>query len=102
MLFEGEFHCSSLNGLVAAGGPEGAAEQKVGEAVLTTAAVAATAAAKADHTAAGREAAPVLRSPAPPAPAAARSPLSKVATNNALNCGWYCAAGAVSACLCGV
>lgn len=63
-----------------AGGPEGAAAQKVGEAVLSTAAAAAAAAAKADHTAAGREAAPVSRSPAPPASIAARSPLSKAST----------------------
>ncbi|KAL0019019.1 hypothetical protein WJX77_011438 [Trebouxia sp. C0004] len=60
------------------GGPEGAAAQKVGEAVLTNYAAAAAAATKADHTAAGREAAAGSRPPAPPASAAARSPLSKV------------------------
>ena len=85
--------------LVAAGGAEGAAAQKVGEAVLSTAAVAAAAAAKADHTAAGREAAPVSRSPAPPASIAARSPLSKVAITHASVAAGI-AAGAVSACLC--
>ncbi len=57
--------------------------------VLSTTTVAAAAA---DYTAAGRKAAPVSRSPAPPASAAARSPLSNAATKNALNCSWYCAA----------
>ncbi len=75
-----------LKCLVAAGGPEGGAAQKVGEAALSTAAAAAAAATQADQTAAGREAAPVSRSPAPPASAAARSPLSKVETTNDLNC----------------
>jgi len=72
--------------LVAAGDSEGVAAQKVGEATLSTAAAAAAAAAKADQAAAGREAAPVSRSPASPASTAARSPLSKVETKNDLNC----------------
>ncbi|KAL0046368.1 hypothetical protein WJX82_010459 [Trebouxia sp. C0006] len=62
-----------------AGGSEGGAAQKLGEAALSTAAAAAAAATQADQTA-GREAAPVSKSPAPPASAAARSPLSKVIT----------------------
>ena len=74
-----------LKCLVAAGGSEGGAAQKVGEAALSTAAAAAAAATQADQTA-GREAAPVSKSPAPPASAAARSPLSKVETTNDLNC----------------
>ncbi|KAA6417514.1 MAG: hypothetical protein FRX49_12540 [Trebouxia sp. A1-2] len=63
--------------------PEDAAAQKIGEAVLTSAAVAATAAVKADHTAAGREAAAATRSPAPPASTAVRSPLIQVTTARA-------------------
>ncbi|KAL0032765.1 hypothetical protein WJX79_008776 [Trebouxia sp. C0005] len=66
-----------------AGCPEDAAAQKIGEAVLTSAAVAATAAVKADHTAAGREAAAATRSPAPPASTAVRSPLIQVTTARA-------------------
>lgn len=82
--------------LLAAGCPEDAAAQKIGEAVLTSAAVAATAAVKADHTAAGREAAAATRSPAPPASTAVRSPLIQVAIMHALNCSWYCS----RCCLC--
>jgi len=54
--------------------------------MLTTAAVVAAAAAKADHITAGRQAAADTRLPVPPASTAARSPLSKVATKDAFNC----------------